>query len=206
LACLDSGGNIVLEPTMSDQSCRRRITMSIKELVKWPLAALGVLLLGLVAFAMVLTYIAFYVPGNANVACSRDKDGDLVIDLRPNWRVRWVYDVRVWSEGARDYSWRIDHIGPSGKRRIRYGLPPPGSVQMMPQNGLRPEPVPEDGVFYVSVLVGWDGPFPDSGSMFCKFRSHKDGTIDYLGKSDLNEGVEINFPSNPTNPYADKPE
>jgi hypothetical protein len=173
--------------------------MSIKGIVRWALIVLGVSIVGAVVVGMVYAYIGFYVHGDADVACSRDKDGRLLIDLRPNWRVNWVHDVMVWSEGGSDFLWSISNVGPTGKRRIIYGVLPPGSVQVIPENGRPPDPITEDGVFYVKVTVGWDGPFPVSNGVFAKFRAHRDGTIEYLGKSDLNRGVDINFPAKPGN-------
>ena len=100
--------------------------MSIKRIAGWSLGVLAVCFLVVILVGIAYAYCLFHVPGDIDVACLRDTDGRLVINLRPNWRVRNVDRLTIWEEGEEDFSCDVAGIDPTMNRQIIYGVPPPG--------------------------------------------------------------------------------
>ncbi len=152
--------------------------------------ALGLILLGIVAMGVAWFVVTCW-PAKVKIRCSRDQEGRLVVELKPNWRVNALYEVDFWLEGDSESLWIIEE-GEVPIRHIVYGELPPGATQKHPAHNVPPKPVPNSGILYVGVEYQWDSVLPPAaakGSCAVKLQLTEDGGPKLLGEAQLGEGL-----------------
>jgi hypothetical protein len=102
-------------------------------------------------------------PAKVTIHFLKDQDGDLVVDLKPNWKVRSLYEVGFRLRGDDEYLWVIKPAPDT--RRIIYGELPDGTTQLHPLHSMQPRPIPDTGTLYVRVQYRYDSTFPPAASI-----------------------------------------
>jgi len=148
---------------------------------------------GFALFGIITAAVALFVLGDGKVAirCSRDQEGRLIVDLKPNRRVNAFYTVSFWLEGDDEYLWVLEE-DQVPIRHIVYGDIPRGATQEHPAHDVPPKQLPNVGILYVGVDYQWDSTIPPAAcisSSAVKLQLTEDGGVKPLGDAELGEGL-----------------
>ena len=166
----------------------------------------------LLVFIIAMAVALFWSP-KVTIRCSRDQEGRLIVDLKPNWRVNAILKVFFWQEGDDEYLWVLRKGQVPMRtvqvpiRRIVYGELPHGATQKYPAHNVPPKQVPSGGILYVGVKYQWDSNIPPAAvtdTSAVKLQLTEDGGVKPLGDAELGEGLiwpkTPKAPENPSSP------
>lgn len=126
------------------------------------------------------------------IEASRDQEGRLIVDLRPDRRVIGISGIMFWAEGDNEYLWILRSGQGPVPSHVVYGKLPPGVRQTHPAGDMLPRPIPDSGIIYVGVDYRWDSTLPPAAaisSSAMKFQLSKEGAVSPLGEAGLGEGL-----------------
>jgi len=151
--------------------------------------AMGSVLLGIVVVGYLVSALW---PAKVKIHCFRDQDGNLVVDLKPNWKVVGIASASFWLEGDDEYLWEIKKESEMPISRIVYGDIPPGATQQHPSHNVPPKALPNEGILYVGVDYRWDSTMPPAAmisSYSVKIELGDNGSTTVLGEAYWGEGL-----------------
>lgn len=168
--------------------------MTRKKVVRWSV------FLGSIALVVA---VVLFVSGcgypKVAIHCSRDPEGRLIADLKPDWRVLELGKIHFWLEGDDDWLWVLDEKKVP-IRHIVYGVIPNGAIQVHPENNVPPRRIPIGHVLYVGVKYYFDNLMPASSSCAVKLQLTEDGGVTLLGDAFLSEGLVFPLRSDEPSP------
>ncbi len=162
----------------------------------------GIVILVIIALIAMWSVLAFW-PAEVEIRCSRDQEGRLIVDLKPNFRVNGLYWIDFWMESDDEYLWALNDK--DEVRRIVYGEIPPEATQKHPTNGVSPKQLPNRGILYVRVKYQYDIPPAAAcvANSVIGVELTEDGGLRRLGDAELKK--RITYPKNPNAPADSLP-